>query len=349
MKSECYIADCGIINAIGCGSAAVLEGILAGSRAGLKKVSNLQGDFTVARARPKTLFKLEDKFDNRLDQLLASACEQISPMVQKLVARFGPRRIGVVLGSTDNGSEESLEALKVFRNTGAFAQDYSFYMQEAQLGADFVKKYLGLGSMACNISTACTSSARAIVFGRSLLDLGVCDAVVAGGGDIVSDSVLLGFHALEAVDRQPCNPFSKNRHGINLGEGAALFVLTREPLDGQAIRIAGCGESSDAYHMTAPEPEGMGASAAMSEALDDAGLAPEDIDYINLHGTGTELNDRMESKATARVFVHVPPASSTKTMIGHTLGAAGAMELAICWLLMSPINKEKGLPPHLWD
>jgi 3-oxoacyl-[acyl-carrier-protein] synthase-1 len=349
MKSNSYLIDLGIINALGSGRETVSTGILAGSRAGLSRETTDKGDFTIARAAPAVHLDLSPRWDNRLNRLLAVAAGQIRPTVERLAARFGAERIGVVLGSTDNGSEQSLEALRAFRETGAFPPGYEFFKQTAHHSSAFLREYLGLRGFFCNISTACTSSARALVLARSLLETGVCDAVVAGGADIVSRAVLNGFHALEAVDREPCNPFSRNRRGINLGEGAALFVVANDPSAGPALRLCGCGESSDAHHATAPDPEGRGAEAAMRTALVDAGLAAEDIDYINLHGTGTDLNDRMESKATARVFPSAPPASSGKAMIGHTLGAAGAMELACCWLAMQPAGDEYVLPPHLWD
>ncbi len=269
--------------------------------------------------------------------------------MEALIRRHGAKRLAVVIGSTDNGSEQSLAALEAFQKTGAFPAGYEFRKQEAQHSADFVREYLGLGGLACNVSTACTSGAKALITARTLIETGAANAVIAGGGDIVSESVLLGFHSLEAVDRRPCRPFSRHRRGINLGEGAALFIVTGRPEAETAVRLAGCGESSDGHHITAPEPEGWQASAAMTAALKDAGIAPGEIDYINLHGTGTDLNDRMEAKATARVFPDTPPASSTKALVGHTLGAAGAIELGFCWLLLEDRSGHHRLPPHIWD
>jgi 3-oxoacyl-[acyl-carrier-protein] synthase-1 len=349
MKMGCFLPDLGIVNALGSGKKAVFERLLAGSREGLRRVTTHRGEFTVASCRPSAGAALEPRWENRLNRLLADAADQIRPAVEKLAARFGAHRIGVVLGSTDNGSEQSLEALKAYRETGAFPSGYEFFKQTAHHASAFLREFLDLSGFACGVSTACTSSARALILARNLLESNTCDAAVAGGADIVSQAVLLGFHALEAVDPEPCNPFSRNRRGINLGEGAALFTVTRGPEGGPSLRLSGCGESADAYHATAPEPEGRGAEAAMRAALAEAGLASADIDYLNLHGTGTELNDRMECKATDRVLPLRPPASSTKTMVGHTLGAAGAMELGFCWLAMSRPGADFALPPHLWD
>ena len=156
-----------------------------------------------------------------------------------------------------------------------------------------------------------------------------------------------GFTALEAMSPGLCNPFSVNRCGINIGEAAAVFLMTR---DGAEIELAGVGESSDAHHISAPEPEGRGARAAMQMALADAGMTPDDISYVNLHGTGTELNDLAEGKAVNAIFGAAMPCSSTKAMTGHTLGAAGACEAAILWLTLSAAhNPNRQLPPHLWD
>ena len=183
---------------------------------------------------------------------------------------------------------------------------------------------------------------------EALIKAGFCDAAVVGGVDIASVMVLAGFRALEAVSPGLANPFSRNRDGITLGDGAAFFVITREDLWKTGIQLLGWGESSDASHMTAPEESGAGAAAAIRKALASAGLEPEDIDYINLHGTGTRLNDLMESRAVSEIFgPEMPPVSSTKPVTGHTLGAAGALELAICCSVLE--TGDGRLPVHSWD
>src|SRR6185295_10058784 len=151
----------------------------------------------------------------------------------------------------------------------------------------------------------------------------------------------------EAVSADVCNPFSRNRDGITVGEASAAFLLTR---DAAPVRLLGAGESSDAYHVSAPDPEGRGAAAAMRLALADAGLAPEDIGYVNLHGTGTPHNDVMEGRAVTSVLGPRARCSSTKAMVGHTLGAAGAVEAAFVWLTLHPdYNPDRLLPVHVWD
>jgi 3-oxoacyl-[acyl-carrier-protein] synthase-1 len=157
---------------------------------------------------------------------------------------------------------------------------------------------------------------------------------------------LNGFDSLESLARSTCNPFSANRCGINIGEGACVFLVTKIPA---AVRLCGVGESSDGYHMSAPDPYGKGAEIAMRAALGDAGLRPSDIGYVNLHGTATPKNDEMESRVVARVFGLDVPCSSTKALIGHTLGAAGAQELGLCWLLLADGQSRRRLPAHVWD
>ncbi|CUW39564.1 putative Beta-ketoacyl synthase (fragment) [Magnetospirillum sp. XM-1] len=158
---------------------------------------------------------------------------------------------------------------------------------------------------------------------------------------------LTGFGALEALSPEPCNPFSANRRGISIGEGGGLFLLAPDPAE---IELAGLGESSDAHHVSAPDPQGAGALAAMRAALDDAGLSPDRVGYLNLHGTATSLNDSMEATAVAALFPDGIACSSTKALTGHTLGAAGAVEAAFLWLaLSSGWNPDGRLPPHVWD
>jgi 3-oxoacyl-[acyl-carrier-protein] synthase-1 len=170
--------------------------------------------------------------------------------------------------------------------------------------------------------------------------------VLCGGADTLAGLPINGFHALEALDTARCQPFSRHRRGINIGEAAALFLVTREP---GPVELLGGGASSDAYHMSSPDPQGLGAQQAMQDALRDAGLAAGQIDYLNLHGTATEHNDAMESQAVAAVFAPGLPCSSTKSMTGHTLGAAGALEAAFCWLSLCDARDERRLPPHVWD
>lgn len=342
MQHAPFLSDLGMVNAIGGDKQAVFAALLAGERVGTVAESHAGKTFHVCRAPT-------DRASFRLNRLLELAYGQIAAAVGTALSRYGAARVGVVLGATDNGAEESRRALAEYLSAGAYPAGYALLQQEAHAAARHVAGLAGAAGPVLSVSTACTSSGSAIAQAARLIGLGVVDAVVAGGGDIVSDAVLLGFHALEAVDLEPCRPFSANRRGINLGEGAALFLLSRHDLGGRGIRLLGCGESADAHHMTAPDPQGRGALRAMRAALADAKLEPDAIDYVNLHGTGTALNDAMEALATAELVGGSVPCSSTKALVGHTLGAAAAMELGFCWMALSELNPGRRLPPHVWD
>jgi 3-oxoacyl-[acyl-carrier-protein] synthase-1 len=200
-----------------------------------------------------------------------------------------------------------------------------------------MQRVLGLRNLAVTVGTACSSSAKAFAQGARLLELGIADAVVVGGVDSLCGSVLFGFNSLELISREPCRPFDVARNGINIGEAAAFALLERA---GDGPRLAGFGESSDAHHMSAPHPAGRGARIAMTEALARAGLAAQDVGYVNLHGTATPRNDEIEAQVVAEMFPAATHASSTKGWTGHTLGAAGALEAVITLLSL-----ESGLMP----
>nr|MBP9678449.1 beta-ketoacyl-ACP synthase [Aeromonas sp.] len=193
---------------------------------------------------------------------------------------------------------------------------------------------------AYTLSTACSSSARAFISGQRMLAAGLVDAVLVGGADSLCGLTLNGFDSLESLSGTLCQPFDNGRQGINIGEGAALFLLSRQPAP---LALLGVGESSDAWHISAPHPDGVGAEAAMGMALAQAGLTPEQVGYINLHGTATRLNDAMESQAVYRLFGDRVPCSSTKPLTGHVLGAAGAIEAALACLLL---ERALPLPPQ---
>jgi 3-oxoacyl-[acyl-carrier-protein] synthase-1 len=269
--------------------------------------------------------------DTRNNALLHAALAPIRAEIESLKQRFGASRIGIVLGSSTSGIAEGEAAVAHHLQQGELPAAYHYSQQEIAAPSTYVATELRLKGPAWTISTACTSGAKAIASGARLLQLGVCDAVIVGGADSLCKLTVEGFLSLAAVSDELCNPFSLNRKGINIGEAAALMILSREP---GLVRLAGVGETSDAHHISAPEPEGRGAEAAMRAALVQAGLAATDIGYINLHGTATEQNDRMESLAVARVFSDNPAiaCSSTKSLTGHTLGAAGALEAVFCYL-----------------
>ena len=212
--------------------------------------------------------------------------------------------------------------------------------------AEFAARYPKLTGLRYTISTACSSSAKAFASAWRLLAADRCDAAIVGGVDSLCQLTLNGFDALESLAPDRCNPFSANRRGINIGEGACVFIVSKVPA---AVRLAGVGESSDGFHISSPDPSGRGAEAAIRAALALAGAQPDAVGYVNLHGTATPKNDEMESQVMARVFGLEVPCSSTKSLVGHTLGAAGALELGFCWLLLADANVERRLPAHAWD
>ena len=319
---------------------------LSGDQSGIKPFVTSGGRRFLTGLVDEKNLSLENSAGNRIFRMTASSLEQIKPDVEKAITAYGADRVGVCAGSCDNGSQKSSPAHRSYFTGNGFPSSYSLKEQSASAIAEFIATFFGIKGPCCTIATACASGAGAVVKGAQLIESGICDAVIAGGVDIVSETVLLGFAALEAVSDEICNPFSKNRKGITLGEGAAFFVLEKGAEKTTDIELLGWGESADAYHMTAPRPDGSGAQAAMRSALTMADFSPSDIDYINLHGTGTPLNDIMEAIAMQTVFAdNSPPVSSTKPITGHTLGAAGALELALCHTSLA----KGGLPAHCWD
>ena len=351
---KAYLSSPAVVCGAGVTEVDFFKAITRGSQNGLCRVQcgkdeNGADQFFWAGQIPSgTLRPTNDKYDSRFLQILDYALTRLKDggSVQKAIDLYGADKVGVCLGQCDNGSERSLEGHRALWNDGAFPAGYDLAAQSADYPATYTSRFFGVRGVSLSFATACSSSATALVKARELIAGGVCDAVIAGGADIASPTTLLGFNSLDAISPEKTNPFSKNRAGITLGEGAAFFVVSKDNLDGSGIVLSGAGESSDASHMTAPLADGSGAAFAMRAALKDAGLSAGDIDYINLHGTGTKLNDSMEAKAVASVFGGQKiPCSSIKPMTGHTLGAAGALELAACFFAI----KQQRLPLHVWD
>jgi 3-oxoacyl-[acyl-carrier-protein] synthase I len=285
---------------------------------------------------------------SRNNRLALSALTQIRPQVDALIARYGSHRIGIVLGTSTSGISHSEQAFAYRLAHGEFPSEFHYGQQELGSPATALALTLGISGPAYVHSSACASSAKAIASAARLLNMGLCDAVISGGVDTLCRFTVAGFSALESISVDRCNPLSVNRCGINIGEGAALFIMST---DTATVTLAGWGESSDAYHISAPDPAGSGATLAIHEALQRAGITPSQIDYINLHGTATAQNDAMESRVIQALFGNsaAPPVSSTKPLTGHTLGAASAIEAGLCWLTMQDDNHSGLLPPHLWD
>lgn len=263
--------------------------------------------------------------NTRNNQLLLAALAQIRPAVDAAIARFGRERVAVVLGTSTSGVDEG------DRQVDRGLPGYDYRMQELGDPSRFLAHYLELDGPAYTISTACSSSARALISGQRLIEAGLVDVALVGGADSLSRMPINGFASLDSLSERQCAPFSAERDGISIGEAGALLLLTREP---QSLALLGAGESSDAWHMSAPHPQGIGAEQAMKMALKQAELEPQDIGYINLHGTATPLNDQVEAGVIHRLFGDRVPCSSTKHLTGHTLGAAGATEAALAALIV---------------
>ncbi len=320
-----------VASSLGTGKRATAEALFAGRRVPIGKIGSLP-----------------EAAASRNNRLLAALLDEIAAEIGQAKARYGAHRIAIVLGTSTSGIAEGEAAIAQRLETGIWPGAYRYSLQELGDPAAFAAAHLGLTGPAYVVATACSSSAKAFASARRLIRQGLADAAIVGGVDTLCGLTLAGFGALEARSATPCNPFSVNRDGITIGEGGAVFLMTPEP---GGVALAGIGETSDAHHLSAPEPNGAGALAAMQAALDDAGLPPDAIGYVNLHGTATPLNDAMESKAVHILFGGGLPCSSTKAMTGHTLGAAGAVEAAFAWLTLSAgsWNPDRRLPPHLWD
>ena len=275
--------------------------------------------------------------NNRLAQL-ALRQDGFSAAVAEIAGRWGRRRVGVFLGTSTSGIlETELAYRRRDPGTGALPEDFNYRgMHNSFSVADFTRRRLGLEGPAAVVSSACSSSAKVFGSARRMIEVGLIDAAVVGGVDSLCLTTLYGFHSLQLVSHLPCRPFDMARDGISIGEAAAFALLEKVPenLNADAVMLLGIGESSDAYHMSSPHPDGRGAQAAMLQALDTAGLQAADIHYINLHGTGTPSNDNAEARAVAAVLGFEVPASSTKGATGHALGAAGALEAVICGLTL---------------
>ena len=267
--------------------------------------------------------------------------------------RWGRRRVGVFLGTSTSGIlETELAYRRRDPGTGALPQDFDYRRTHNSFSvAEFALQLLGLEGPAVVVSSACSSSAKVFGSARRMIEAGLIDAALVGGVDSLCLTTLYGFHSLQLVSHLPCRPFDVARDGISIGEAAAFALLERVPdsLDADAVMLLGLGESSDAYHMSSPHPEGRGAQAAMLQALETAGLQATDIDYINLHGTGTPSNDNAEARAVAGVLGSEVPGSSTKGATGHALGAAGALEAVICAIALQQGFMPAGLNTTVVD
>ncbi|HEY1724728.1 MAG TPA: beta-ketoacyl-ACP synthase [Steroidobacteraceae bacterium] len=276
------------------------------------------------------------RFDCRNSRLalLALGQDRFDQAVRAAIARYGARRVGLYLGTSTSGILTTEIAYRQLDPvTGALPPEFDYAGTHNSFSVvDFVAQLFDLAGPAVAVCTACSSSAKVFAAAQRMIAADQIDAAIVGGVDSLCLTTLYGFHALQLTSRQPCRPFDRARDGLSIAEAAAFALLERAPQhpDDNAVLMLGAGESSDAYHMSSPQPDGAGALEAMRAALAAAGVSAGAVDYINLHGTGTPSNDSAESRAVTALFGDVTPCSSTKGATGHALGAAGALEAVIC-------------------
>lgn len=339
LKISAYTA----VNSMGLGLEASRAALL-GNRSGLRRCDfdRAHLDTWIGRVEEVEAHPLSGAlagFDCRNNRLAHLCLEQdrFSEAVAHARQAYGAGRVGVFVGSSTSGSQQLELAYRAMDAAGETLPEEFDYRHTFNLfsAAELVGKVLDLRGPAITISTACSSSAKAFASAYRYIKAGLCDAAVVGGVDSLCLTTLYGFHSLNLIARTPCRPWDAERDGINIGE-AAGFALLRPPEPGEeGVALIGYGESSDAHHMTAPHPDGVGAILSMRHALAGAGLEPGQVDYINLHGTATPSNDALEDKAVLEVFGRKTRCSSTKGWTGHTLGAAGITEAAFACLAIA--------------
>lgn len=343
--ANCGITHSSVVTSLGWGRSSHL----AAMRQGVSGLSDRHGlelpfDCHLGKVADIEAVKIPGKvaeYDNRATRLAFAALmtDQFEQAATEVRRRWGADRCGIVLGTSTSGVEKLENVYRSIPNDAAMPEEYSVRHHDSQQAVTaFLQSYLGFTGPSYTISTACSSSAKALVDAYQLIETGFCDAVLTGGVDSLCLTSLNGFESLELISRFPCRPCDVSRDGLSIGEAAALMIVERDASG--CIRLAGYGESSDGTNMSTPPEDGAGAAEAIRQALSRARLSPEDIDYVNLHGTATTVNDLAEARAVETAVGRSVPASSLKGAIGHTLGAAGAIEV-----VLSQYALEEGMIP----
>ena len=274
----------------------------------------------------------DENYNLRCNRVILKTIEKLNTKIAEIIHKYGNNNIGIIAATTNSGVEE-------------FAQTNRQKYYELSNPAEFLHLHLKLNGYYTTVSTACSSGLKAFSLARDLLRSDICDCCIVVCVDTLAKVPLYGFNSLEVLSDKPSIPFSKNRCGMNISEACTVFIVEKNTNYG--IEIMGIGESSDVYHSTTPDPQAKEAIKAINEALNEAKIRPEDIDYINAHGTGTIANDIMEAHAINSVFSDTVPVSSTKPMTGHCLGAAAGIETALCCKLIE--NFKGKYYPHMYD
>jgi len=340
------ITAASLVNALGRGKTGVWQNI-SREESGLRQARypGLEFETWIGEVEAAAAYPLEvklDKFNCRNNRLakLGLDSDGFRDAVENAKQKYGASRIGVFMGTSTSGIEETEKAYR-HMDRERLPQDFDMlHTHNIASVQAYTQASLGLNGVGMTISTACSSSAKVFASAQRHIMAGYCDAAVVGGVDSLCLTTLYGFHSLQLVSAQPCQPWDQDRQGINIGEAAGYALLEKDNRDAPGCRLLGYGESSDAYHMSTPHPQGDGAVLAMQQALARAGLSADAIGYINLHGTATHSNDSAEDVAISRVFKNPLACSSTKGFTGHTLGAAGITEIVFACLAL-----EAGLLP----
>jgi 3-oxoacyl-[acyl-carrier-protein] synthase-1 len=348
MTAAYYLNELGLVSALGTTLAETATRLFAGESGVRPTAAFTTNDVPlgVVDAELPTLDDMPRAWRSRNNRLAWLAAQQIAPAARAAIARYGAERVAVIVGTSTSGIGESEAAIRAWHQTGALPDTFDVVQQELGALSAFLAHLLGAKGPAFAHSTACASGAKAMASAARLLHAGLADAVITGGVDSLCGFTVAGFASLNLVSTRQSNPFSINRDGINIGEAAALFLMTREEA---TVRLMGWGESSDGHHFSAPDPTGRGATLAIQAAFARAQIDAPAVEYVNLHATGTRANDEMEGAVVHALLGNTVPVSGSKPQTGHTLGAAGALEAGLCWLTMQDTNARGALPPHLWD
>ena len=349
-----YLNDMEIACSLGKNKEMVFQNLMnADVDASEKAINLISGRSCIEMTLPFDLPSMPDsfqKYHSKNNQLLYHLFQEIQHTVSLAVQKYSKQRIGIVMGTSSSGMKEGEDAYAYYAKNKIWPNTYTYQQQEVSSLSDFAAAFFQVTGPSYTISTACSSATKALASARRLLEANICDAVIVGGADTICDIIRNGFDSLDLISQNRAIPFSKNRKGITLGTGGAVFLMSKEDLlDNNPPFLSGYGETSDASHISAPDPSGKMPEQAIHDALNMAKIQPNNIDYINLHGTGSQLNDTMEGACIDRIFKETP-ISSTKALTGHTLGACGAVEAAILWMsLMNHQNEALFLPPHFYD
>lgn len=351
--TDIYLSPPAITSALGAGREATWHHLLAGTETSHRESGWMADPERKVRLcrYPQALAPFPgstpDYLRSRNNQLLETTLRQINREIYQTVGRYGADRIAVVLGTSTSGGDENESAFRRFMG-GASWKDSGYSQNKQQLAspAAYLAWRYQITGPVYGISTACTSGSKTLVSAARLLRMGAVDAVICGGVDSLSSFTLNGFDSLAVLCDTPSRPFAAERGGINIGEGAALFIATRER--NSEVALLGYAAGSDAYHMSTPRPDGRGARQVMRGALRGAGFDAHEIGWINAHGTGTPANDAMEAHAIAEIFGTCVPVTSTKTQTGHTLAGAGAVEAAIAWIACDRVSNPDALIVPQW-